>query len=125
MARELVRCRCVGVLLAACTAGASAQTICGVWAYPPAPNNVVRAIVEFQGEAYIGGGFTNLGYMLTRWDGSSYVPLSQPLAWAGGGVSSLAVYDGFGGPALYVGGGSFQLSGVPFPTTHYGVVRWN
>jgi hypothetical protein len=99
-----------------------AQTMCGVWENPPPLIGHVRSIVEFQGEVYIGGSFFGAnGNYVTRWNGTSYVPLPQQLPSQ---VTMLAVLDDGTGPALYAGGSSWNLGPLP-SNTAMGVVKWN
>src|SRR5262249_45775066 len=114
---------CAALAAAAFAGGASAQTICGAWQTAPALNGPVYAIAQFQGETYLGGQFSGIsGSCVTRWNGSSYVPLPNGLVQ--GHTNALAVYDSGTGAALYAGGESFDLPTQP-STRIYGVARWN
>ncbi len=124
MNRSMVRR--VGVLVAAGAVMSDAwgQVMCGTFGSPPPLNNIVTSLIEFQGETYVGGYFWgSAGNYVTRWNGTTYVPLAQQLQQ--GIVTKLAVYDHGSGPALYAGGGSFTLPGFPIPPTHNAVVKWN
>jgi hypothetical protein len=104
--------------------GVLAQTICGNWTSDPPLVAQVNAIERFQGTIYLGGNFFGVsGNYVTRWDGTSYVPLTQQIQQ--GQVTAMSVFDDGTGPALFAGGSTFELPSQPIPATYYGVVRWN
>ena len=86
----------------------------------------VNALAVFGSALYAAGRFTSAGGIaanrIARWDGFSWSPLGsgiaglQPIS-----VNALAVFDGGGGPALYVGG-PFTLAGSI--TANY-IAGWN
>ncbi len=76
---------------------------------------------------YAGGRFASAGgltaaYVLAKWDGSSWSPVSGPSGTQMNNfVFSLAVYDDGSGPALYVGGSFTTAGGL----TANHIVKWD
>lgn len=83
-------------------------------------NNAVTDIVEYQGEIYIGGNFTEPGGLneITRWDGQQWRDVGGGVPNSGlGGINDMIVYRG----DLYVGGIFTKANGAPGNN----IARWN
>ena len=85
--------------------------------YPPGPG----------ADLYVGGDFEEAGGIvaegLARWDGAAWSHVYgsiSPVAYVQGGVGGLAVFDGGGGPHLYVGG-IFEIVALNV----HNLARWN
>jgi hypothetical protein len=75
-------------------------------------SNSVNALVEYQGEIYVGGNFNNLGAIkeIIKWDGITWEDVGGGIK--GGGdewVEDMVVFQG----ELYVGGRFFENTGGP------------
>jgi hypothetical protein len=89
------------------------------WQVLPAPSgggiyNGVSDLIEFNGELYVTGRFTNVPY-IAKFDGLIYYSLGSGLSWVG---QCLAVYNN----ELYVGGYFSSAIGV---SNTSGIAKWN
>ena len=82
-------------------------------------NGSVNCMIEYNGELFIGGGFTQAGGQvvnrIVKWDGASYIPV-------GSGTNSPVYNSIIFNNELYLQGGFNNINGVPL---NYGIARWD
>ena len=126
--RRVVPGLCVCMALAAGCGGdgTSPTTTRGHWEAMGNFNNLVNAMIIYDGDLIVGGAFTDAGGTaanhVARWDGQSWHALGDGVRFESGGydigsVRALAVYDG-----NLIAGGFFNEAGGG---TTYDIAQWD